>query len=101
MPRDDWAKARRRDIARRETWRQSQRGKHKKARAARQSWLSAIQAARTDSELSYIGRNIAARFRAGKLAEYRYLTLVEAGKRRRRQLEAQQQAMLTAQDSPQ
>lgn len=89
MPKDDWAKARAMDTARRANkpvfWEKPRRNKRQRNSGLRKTWFTAIADCTTDAELSAIARSLAA-FKKKLNSDY-YEKLVRAGQRKRRNLQ--------------
>ncbi len=90
MPRDDWAKARAKDKAKQAEPAKLRGKRRSKWRKAGCSWLEAIQRARTNADLSAVARTIQVVHGAGRMSDYRYCVLLEAGRRKRSALKNSQ-----------
>jgi len=90
MPRDDWAKARNRDLRakaeRKAAGKLLHTPRRRKDGSPLKSWKQAIYQAKSHADLSAVGRSLKVLHDAGKISGEEFAEFIEAGKRRRAQL---------------
>lgn len=87
MPRDDWAKARAKDVVKRlkrpSFWSKPRSKKHKAGKPVQRSWFDAIAECKSNRDLTAVAKSIGVMKAAGKMSDKQYSALVNVGKRKR------------------